>query len=193
MQSVCVYCGSSPGVRAEYQHAAEALADQLVARDLGLVYGGAHVGLMGSIADRVLARGGSVTGVIPRALVDLEVAHESLTSLEVVPDMHARKARMAELADGFIAMPGGLGTLEELFEMLTWSQLGFHAKPVGLLNMAGFYDQLLAFLDHAAAEGFMRVEHRELLLSAESADNLLTSLMAWRAVALPKLSRSIST
>jgi uncharacterized protein (TIGR00730 family) len=107
--------------------------------------------------------------------------------------MHARKARMAELADGFIAMPGGLGTLEELFEMLTWSQLGFHAKPVGLLNMAGFYDQLLAFLDHAAAEGFMHLEHRELLLSAESADNLLTSLMAWRAVALPKLSRSIST
>ncbi len=190
MRSVCVYCGSSPGSRDDYRTAAEALADQLVAQGLGLVYGGAKVGLMGCIADRVLAGGGAVTGVIPSALVDLEVAHPGLTTLEVVPDMHARKARMAELADGFVAMPGGLGTLEELFEMLTWSQLGFHAKPVGLLNAAGFYDQLLAFLDHASDEGFMRVEHRALLLASGSAGQLLSMLVGWRSVTVAKLPRS---
>ncbi len=187
MRTVCVYCGSSPGARAEYRQAAESLAEQLVDRGFGLVYGGAHVGLMGNIADRMLARGGEVTGVIPRALVDLEVAHESLSSLEVVPDMHARKARMAELSDGFIAMPGGLGTLEELFEMLTWSQLGFHAKPVGLLNAVGFYDRLLEFLDHAAIEGFMRAEHRQLLLASQSADELLSLLGTWQPTVVPKL------
>ena len=193
MRSVCVYCGSSAGSRDDYSSAAEALADQLVSRGLGLVYGGAHVGLMGRIANRVLAQGGKVIGVIPEALVDFEVAHEGLTSLEVVPDMHVRKARMSELADGFVAMPGGLGTLEELFEMLTWSQLGFHAKPVGLLNVAGYYDQLLGFLDHAASEGFMKTEHRALLLSASDASELLTSLSGWQPAGVAKLLSGDST
>lgn len=188
MRTVCVYCGSSPGTRPEYREAAEALAEQLVDQQLRLVYGGAHVGLMGRIADRVLELGGEVTGIIPSALVDMEVAHNALTSLEVVPDMHTRKSCMAELADGFVAMPGGLGTLEELFEMLTWSQLGLHTKPVGLLNVVGFYDQLLDFLDHAANEGFMRTEHRELLLAADSAGELLKLLNSSQAVAVSKLS-----
>lgn len=187
MRSVCVYCGSSAGSREDYGIAAEALADQLVAQGLGLVYGGAHVGLMGRIADGVLAAGGEVTGVIPKSLIDLEIAHPGLTKLEIVPDMHVRKARMSELADGFVALPGGLGTLEELFEMLTWSQLGFHAKPVGLLNAAGFYDQLLAFLDHASGEGFMRDEHRALLLASSRADELLANLRAWQAPLVTKL------
>jgi len=177
--AVCVYCGSSPGRRSGYGAAADALGDAIAVSGRSLVYGGAHVGLMGRIADRVMAGGGRVVGVIPQALVEFEVAHEGLDELIVVADMHERKARMAALADGFVAMPGGLGTLEELFEMLTWSQLGFHAKPVGVLNVEGFYDRLLDFLDQARDDGFMKPAHRALLLAEADAGALIDGLERW--------------
>jgi len=162
--SVCVYCGSSKGSSPVYADAAKSLGRALVKQNLSLVYGGGHVGLMGIVADAVLEAGGEVTGVIPKALMDSEVGHERLTRLLVVKDMHERKALMAEHADGFIAMPGGIGTLEELFETLTWAQLGFHEKPIGLLNVAGFYDPLIEFLRHQTSQGFLRIEHKDLLL-----------------------------
>jgi uncharacterized protein (TIGR00730 family) len=180
MQRLCVYCGSSFGVRPEYAGAARSLARALAARGLGLVYGGGNVGLMGVLADAALAAGVPVTGVIPRALVDAEVAHDGVTKLEVVASMHERKARMAELADGFAALPGGLGTLEELFEVWTWAQLGFHRKPCGLLDAAGYFGPLVAFLDRAVTEGFVRPEHRGALLVAEDADALLDAFASWR-------------
>ncbi len=147
---------------------------------LSLVYGGGHVGLMGIIADAVLEAGGKVTGVIPKALMDTEVGHDRLTRLLVVKDMHERKALMAEHADGFIAMPGGIGTLEELFEAMTWAQLGFHEKPVGLLNVNGFYDKLTAFLSQQEQEGFLRTEHRELLINESDPSTLLERLREFR-------------
>jgi len=140
IKSLCVYCGSSPGAKPDYVAMAETLAKTMAEQNLGLVYGGAHVGIMGALADRLIALGGTVIGVIPEALVEMEVAHQGLTELHVVADMHERKATMAKLSDGFVSLPGGLGTLEETFEMLTWSQLGFHDKPCGLLNVTGFYD-----------------------------------------------------
>ena len=164
MKSIAVYCGASPGANALYADAARALGQVLVEHNIGLVYGGGNVGLMGVIADEVLRLGGDVTGVIPRALVAREVGHTGLTRIFVVKDMHERKAMMAELADGFIAMPGGMGTLEELFEMLTWSQLGIHAKPVGVLNVNGFFDGLVGFIGHLHAEGFVRAEHAGLMM-----------------------------
>jgi uncharacterized protein (TIGR00730 family) len=164
MKSIAVYCGASFGADPVYADAARALAQVLVEHNIGLVYGGGNVGLMGVIADEVLRLGGDATGVIPRALVEREVGHAGLTRLFVVKDMHERKAMMAELADGFIAMPGGMGTLEELFEMLTWSQLGIHAKPVALLNVNGFYDGLASFVRHQQAEGFVRAEHAGLMM-----------------------------
>ena len=173
IRSLCVFCGSSPGKRSDYADASHALADALVAADITLVYGGAHVGIMGSLADRVLAGGGKVIGVIPESLVEFEVAHYGLTELLVVPDMHVRKATMADKSDAFVALPGGLGTLEELFEVLTWAQLGFHAKPCGLLNIAGFYDGLLSFLAHACDERFMKPAHRDLVMAETSATALL--------------------
>lgn len=176
MNSLCVYCGSSTGARPDYVNAGQALARVLSEHGLTMVYGGAHVGIMGAIADELLSLGGKVIGVIPRALVDLEVAHEGLSELHVVEDMHERKAMMATLSDGFIALPGGIGTLEETFEALTWLQLGFHEKPCGVLNVAGFYDQLLSFLDHACEEQFMRPEHRHLLLADADAGDLVTRL-----------------
>lgn len=154
MRRLCVFTGSKAGVRPSYRSAAVSLGEALVSRGLGLVYGGARVGLMGAIADAVLARGGEVVGVIPERLVAREVAHTGLSDLRVVSSMHERKALMADLSDGFVAMPGGWGTLEELFEVLTWSQLGLHRKPCGLLNIDGYFDPLLAFLRHAAEEGF---------------------------------------
>jgi uncharacterized protein (TIGR00730 family) len=164
LKRVCVYCGSREGSRPAYARAARDLGAALAARGIGLVYGGGRIGLMGIVADAVLAEGGSVTGVIPRALVSKEVAHLDLKDLRVVGSMHERKALMAELSDAFIALPGGFGTLEEMFEVLTWAQLRFHQKPCGLLNVEGFYDGLLSFLDHAVSEDFIRARLRASVL-----------------------------
>ncbi|MBA5686794.1 LOG family protein [Rugamonas apoptosis] len=163
-KAICVYCGANPGASPRYADAARALGRALVEDNIALVYGGGNVGLMGIIADEVLRLGGDVTGVIPTALMEREVGHMGLTRQFIVKDMHERKAMMAKLADGFIAMPGGMGTLEELFEMLTWSQLGIHAKPVGLLNVDGFYDSLMGFIGHASGEGFIRPQHAALMM-----------------------------
>lgn len=180
MQRLCVFCGSAAGVRPAYAEAARALARELVRRGIGLVYGGGSVGLMGILADAVLASGGDVVGVIPRGLATPELAHPGVRDLRVVRSMHERKALMAALADGFVALPGGLGTLEETLEVLTWAQLGIHQKPVGLLNAAGYWDALLALLAHAAREGFLSAEHRALLLAADTASALLDRLAGWR-------------
>jgi uncharacterized protein (TIGR00730 family) len=186
MQRICVYCGSNPGARPEYAAAARELARACAERGLGLVYGGGKVGLMGVLADAARAQGSEVIGVIPRALYDQEVAHTGVSKLEVVGSMHERKARMAELADAFLALPGGLGTLEELFEVWTWTQLGFHAKPCGLLDVAGYYAPLVAFLGSSVAEGFVLPEHRAALLVGTDAGALLDGLSAWRPVPLAK-------
>ena len=177
MKSIAVYCGANPGCSPVYAEAACALARAMVARGIALVYGGGNVGLMGVIADEVLRLGGEVRGVIPQALMAREVGHTGLTELFVVADMHERKARMAAPADGFIAMPGGMGTLEELFEMLTWSQLGIHCKPVGVLNVAGFYDALVGFIGHARGEGFIKQEHACLMMVEATPDALLDRLI----------------
>ncbi len=164
MKSICVYCGSSMGIAAGYAEAARALAREMVQNNIALVYGGGNVGLMGVIADAVMRQGGEVTGIIPKALLDKEVGHHGLTRLHIVKNMHERKAMMAQLSDGFIAMPGGIGTLEELFEALTWSQLGLHEKPIGLLNVDGFYDGLLTFLKHQVSQGFLKAHQADLLM-----------------------------
>ena len=179
IQRVCVFCGSSSGGRASYVQAARALGDLVARRGLGLVYGGASIGLMGAVANAALAVGGEVIGVIPAALEAKEIAHGELTRLEVVGSMHERKARMAELADAFIALPGGMGTLEELSEMLTWSQLGLHSKPCGLLDVEGYWRQLVAFFEHAVQERFLRPEHRDLLVVAKEPLALLDALAAY--------------
>jgi len=176
---VCVFCGSSTGARPEYPALARAVGGALAAAGIGLVYGGGRVGMMGEVADAALAGGGEVIGVIPKALATLELAHPGLTHLHVVESMHARKATMAELSDGFIALPGGLGTLEELFEIITWSQLGIHGKPVGLLDTEGYFRGLLEFLDHATSERFVRPEHRGLLLAGRDPDALLALMATW--------------
>jgi uncharacterized protein (TIGR00730 family) len=181
MRNLAVFCGSSAGVRPSYAAAAVALADAMATRGIGLVYGGGSVGIMGVIADAALARGLPVIGVIPRHLQEKELGHASLTRLDVVETMHERKARMAELADGFIALPGGIGTLEELFEVFTWGQLGLHARPVALLDVEGYYGALTRFLDTAVTEGFLRSEHRAFLLSGEQAGPLLDRMAEWRA------------
>lgn len=178
MNAIAVYCGAAAGNNPLYADAARALAAALIERNIGLVYGGGNVGLMGIIADEVLRLGGEASGVIPRALLEREVGHTGLTRQFVVKDMHERKAMMAELADGFIAMPGGLGTLEELFEMLTWAQLGIHAKPVGLYNVNGFYDGLIAFVAHQQAEGFVRPAHAALMLAEAAPQVLVARLQA---------------
>ena len=165
MKRICVFCGSSPGVRPEYAEAARAMGAALAQRGMGLVYGGGRVGLMGIVADAVMQAGGEAVGVIPEALMRREVGHASLTELHVVASMHERKALMADLSDGFIAMPGGYGTFEEFCEVITWSQLGIHPKPCGLLNVAGYYDAMLAMFDHGVAEGFIRPQHRALVLT----------------------------
>ena len=179
MRRVCVFAGSSRGTDPAYADAAAALGDALVRRGLGLVYGGAHVGLMGVLADAVLAGGGEVIGVIPRGLARKELAHPGCTELRVVGSMHERKATMADCADAFVALPGGLGTFEELLEVLTWSQLGLHDKPVGVLDVAGYWRPLEALLDRATADGFVRPEHRARLLDATTPDALLARLAAW--------------
>ena len=181
MQRVCVFCGSSPGGRPLYGEAARALGAALAHDSIEVVYGGGNVGLMGILADATLAAGGNVIGVIPESLRALEVAHLGLSDLRIVHSMHERKALMADLADGFIALPGGLGTFEELLEMATWSQLGIHAKPIGVLNVAGFFDSLLALLDHAVSERFLRLEQRRQLLVSETPRALLNQMAAYRA------------
>jgi uncharacterized protein (TIGR00730 family) len=163
VERICVFCGASPGARPKYAQATTELARLLVADGIGVVYGGGGVGLMGVLADAVLAEGGEVIGVIPRALMDREIAHRDVTDMRVVGSMHERKALMAELADAFVALPGGLGTLEELFEVYTWAQLGLHRKPCALLNVEGYYDGVVDFLGHAVKERFVREEHREML------------------------------
>jgi uncharacterized protein (TIGR00730 family) len=176
VRSVCVFCGSSTGNSATYAEQARRLGAALAARGIGLVFGGGRIGLMGVVADAVLAAGGRVEGVIPKALVDAELAHEGVTRLHVVGTMHERKALMADLADGFIAMPGGFGTADELFEILTWSQLGLSRKPVGLLNVAGFFDPLLAWLDRCVDQRFLQEHHRNLLLTNDDVDRLLQQM-----------------
>ena len=178
MKTLAVYCGAAPGADPVYAAAARALARSLVEQNIGLVYGGGKVGLMGVIADEVLRLGGEASGVIPRALMEREVGHTGLTRLFVVKDMHERKAMMSDLSDGFIAMPGGMGTLEELFEMVTWAQLGIHAKPIGLLNVNGFWDGLRAFVRHQCMQGFVRPEHEGLMLADSDPDALIRQLRA---------------
>lgn len=187
MQRICIYCGSRSGKNPAYHKAAEQLATELVKHDLGLVYGGASIGIMGVIADAVMAQGGEVIGVIPQVLVEKEVSHLHLTDLKVVNSMHERKALMAELSDGFIALPGGLGTLEELFEILTWAQLGLHQKPCALLNVNGYYDGLIGFLDQAVTEQFVKPKHRELLLVEDNPHTLIDRFMAHHASAVEQL------
>jgi uncharacterized protein (TIGR00730 family) len=177
MQHICVFCGSQPGTNGLYRQAAAELGRLLVQRRYGLVYGGGHVGLMGVIADAVLQAGGEVIGVIPEAMVARELAHTGVTHMHVVPSMHMRKARMAELADAFVAMPGGYGTFEELFEIITWAQLGLHRKPIGLLNVAGYFEGLMALVERAIAEGFIKPEHRQLTVMADRPTALLDGLM----------------
>lgn len=178
MKTLAVYCGAAHGANPIYADAARALARAMVEHNIALVYGGGKVGLMGVIADEVLRLGGEATGVIPRALVEREVGHAGLTRLFVVKDMHERKAMMSDLSEGFIAMPGGMGTLEELFEMVTWAQLGIHAKPIGLLNVNGFYDGLRTFVRHQVEEGFVRSEHEGLMLAESDPELLIRRLRA---------------
>jgi hypothetical protein len=180
MKRICVFAGSSVGARPDYAGAARELAAELVRRKLGLVYGGGSVGLMGVLADAALAHGGEVIGVIPRGLATRELAHTGLTEMRVVESMHERKALMASLVDGFIALPGGLGTFEETLEVLTWSQLGIHRKPVGVLNVARYFDGLLRMLAHAVGEGFVRREYLALLLFADTSAALLDAVAAWQ-------------
>ena len=186
LRRVCVFCGSSPGTRPAYAEAARATAAALLERGIGLVYGGGDVGLMGTVADAVLAGGGEVIGVIPEALVTREVAHLEVTDLRVVGSMHERKALMADLADGFVALPGGLGTFEELCEILTWSQLGLHTKPCGVLDVEGFWAPFLALLDHAVDEGFIRADHRRLLVDDTDPARLLDRLESAPPVVVEK-------
>ncbi len=178
MRRICVFCGSSSGARDVYRRVAEATGRTIARRGLGVVYGGAAIGLMGALADGALAEGGEVIGIIPGALVAREIAHGGLTRLDIVPSMHERKARMAELADAFVALPGGMGTLEEMAEILTWAQLGLHQKPCGLLDVEGYWAPLVAFLDHAVQERFLRPQHRALLLADRDPEALLDQLAA---------------
>ena len=186
MKSICVYCGSNAGGDPTYAARAKALGARLAAENLALVYGGGNVGLMGVVADAVLEAGGDVTGVIPHALMAREIGHGGVTRLHVVDSMHERKALMAELSDAFVALPGGVGTFEELFEAITWTQLGLHRKPCGLLNVSGFYDGLIAFLDRAWAEGFIKPETRAIVTSSHDIDTLLDRLLATEIPAVPR-------
>ena len=186
MKSVCVFCGSNSGRGDRYVEAARELGGVLGQRNIKLVYGGGCVGLMGVVADAALAAGGRVTGVIPAALVAREVGHNALTEQHVVDSMHERKALMAELSEGFIAMPGGYGTLDETFEILTWAQLGMHAHPIGMLNVDGYFDKLLAFVDHAIAEGFVRPEYRGMISVADTPSGLLDAMARYQPPTVTK-------
>jgi uncharacterized protein (TIGR00730 family) len=184
MRRLCVFCGSSPGARPAYGEAAEQLGRLLVAEGIGLVYGGGKVGLMGSLADAVLADGGEAIGVLPEALVAKEIGHPGLSDLRVVGSMHERKALMADLSDGFVALPGGLGTVEELFEVYTWSQLGLHVKPCGLLDVEGYYDGIAAWLTHAVEERFLREDQREMLIVERDPRALIDRLRRFEPAAI---------
>ena len=186
MKHICVFCGSNQGAKPAYKATAQALGQALVKRGLGLVYGGSNVGLMGTIADSVLAAGGTTIGVMPQALVNKELAHQGLTELHIVNSMHERKALMADLSDGFIALPGGFGTFEEFCEVLTWAQLGFHQKPCGLLNVDDYYSPLIAMFDHATTEQFVRLPHRSLVLEAHDPDCLLDKLASYKPITIQK-------
>jgi uncharacterized protein (TIGR00730 family) len=186
MKRVCVYCGSSTGNQPIYREMADAMGALLARRGIGLVYGGGNVGLMGIVADAALAGGGEVIGVIPGALANREIAHAGVTDLRVVDSMHTRKALMAELSDAFIAMPGGVGTFEEFFEAVTWTQLGVHRKPCGLLNVGGFYSPLAAFIDQAVTEGFIKPIHRAMIVVDDDPARLLNSLATVKLPDVPK-------
>ncbi|MEM1174913.1 MAG: TIGR00730 family Rossman fold protein [Pseudomonadota bacterium] len=186
MRRVCVYCGSNRGVRPVYAEAADALATVLVNHDIELVYGGASAGIMGVIADAVLERGGRAHGILPRTLMKKELAHQGLTELHIVNGMHERKSMMAALSDGFIALPGGFGTLEELIEIITWGQLKFHDEPCGLLNVDGYFDSLLAFLDHAEQEGFLKPESRSMLIAESDPVRLIQRFERYTAPVVEK-------
>jgi len=186
IHSVCVFCGSSVGRRPEYQRAAQEMGTLLAQRNIRLIYGGGNVGLMGALAEACLAAGGAVTGVIPQALGDKELAHWGLTELHIVKSMHERKARMAELAGAFIALPGGFGTIEEFFEVLTWTQLGLQRKACGLVNVLGYYDSLLAQADRAAEDGFLQPPHREMVVAAGSPAAVLEMVLHFNPPSLPK-------
>jgi len=186
LSSICVYAGSSPGARPAYTDAARALGEVIAGRGLGLVYGGGDVGLMKVVADAAMGAGGAVTGIIPRTLLEREIGHGALTELLVVETMHERKLAMAERADAFIALPGGIGTVEELVEVLTWTQLGVHDKPCAVLDVEGYWQPLLALLDHAVTERFLPEKHREMLLSDTDPQALLDALEAWQPQSVPK-------
>ena len=183
---VCIYCGSSAGTHPAHRVAAAELGTALAQAGIGVVYGGASVGLMGEVANAALAAGGEVTGVIPKSLVDRELAHTSLTKLEITASMHERKARMAELSDAFVALPGGVGTMEEIFEVWTWAQLGIHEKPCALFDVAGYYHHLVQFLDHQHNEGFVRDRHRKMLILASSPAELIARLEGYEAPEVKK-------
>jgi uncharacterized protein (TIGR00730 family) len=193
MRRVCVFCGSSVGNQPAYAESAQAMGAVLAKRGIGLVYGGGNVGLMGVVADAVMANGGEVIGVIPQSLADREIAHGGITQLHVVDSMHTRKAMMAELSDGFVAMPGGVGTFEEFFEMVTWTQLGLHRKPCGLLNVLGFYTPLAAFIDQAVSEGFIKPVHRAAVIVDSDPARLLDTLAKVDLPAVPKWIRREET
>jgi uncharacterized protein (TIGR00730 family) len=190
VESVCVFCGSSQGAREAYAAAARAIGRELVSRGIRLVYGGARIGLMGVLADTVLGLGGEVIGVIPRGLLERELAHDGLTELRITASMHERKALMGELSDGFVALPGGYGTLEEFAEVLTWAQLGIHDKPCGLLDVDGFFGSLFAFFDHLAGEGFVGAGQRGLVLTGTEPGELLDLIAAWTP---PPRARSVES
>jgi len=186
MKRVCVFCGSSAGSRPEYRACAEQLGAELTRRKIGLVYGGGNVGLMGAIADSVLEAGGEAVGVIPEHLMTREIGHNRLTKLHIVHSMHERKALMADLSDAFVALPGGFGTLEEFFEVLTWSQLGLHAKPCGIVNVLGYYTPLLRMLDHSVDQRFLKPQNRALVIARETPSGLLQAFEDWRPVHVEK-------
>ncbi len=186
MKRICVFCGSSPGARPEYVQAARQLGVILAQRKIGLVFGGGRVGMMGQLAQAALENGGEVIGVIPKELYEKKVAFAGISDLRVVGSMHERKALMAELSDGFMALPGGLGTLEEIFEIVTWAQLGMHHKPCGLLNVAQYYTKLLAFLDQVMAQGFIDTAHRSMILTAENPEELLRQFETYRPSTVDK-------
>jgi uncharacterized protein (TIGR00730 family) len=183
---LCVFCGSNTGHDSSYLETARSLGTALAREKIGLVYGGASVGLMGAVADAVLAGGGEVIGVMPQSLVDKEIAHKDLPDLRIVGSMHERKALMAELADGFVALPGGLGTFEELFEVWTWAQLGYHRKPCSLLNVSGFYDKLTNFLDDVVARGFVKPVHRSMLIVKQEPEALIRAIRAYEPPVVTK-------
>ena len=185
--SIAVFCGSREGASPAYMESARALGLEMAKRGITLVYGGSRVGLMGAVADAVLDNGGSAIGVLPTFMQTREIAHLGLTELIMVESMHERKAKMAELAEGFVTLPGGSGTMEEYFEVFTWAQLGLHAKPIGVLNAAGYYDPLIALFDRMTGEGFVTPQHREILLTAQEPSALLDQMQAYRAPEVPQI------